>query len=121
MAALLSSAAKIKAPFMVLEGFKPDSSSLYCRRLSPKLSYIIVSFADKKRITIGRGNVDVPSGMEPSKSRGNTTLEMRGDKIFIEDSISRRGTYAKIDGPLVVKDDVPKYVLFKNHIISMRL
>ena len=65
--------------------------------------------------------MDVQLGMEPSKSRGSTTLEMRGDKIFIEDSISRRGTYAKIDGPLVVQDEIPKYLLYKNHIISVRL
>lgn len=38
----------------------PESNSVYLRKNSAKLSYIIVSFADKKHLKLGKGNVDVP-------------------------------------------------------------
>lgn len=46
IAALLSSAAKIKTPFIVLEGLKPLENYPYYRSI--KLNYVIMSFADKK-------------------------------------------------------------------------
>ena len=57
--------------------------------------------------------MDIPLGTDPSRSGRSTTLEMRGGRIFVEDSVSKRGTYVKIDDSVTVEDGLPKYFFVK--------
>jgi len=70
---------------------------------------------------MGSGDVDIPSLTDEKKSKNSTVLEMRNNKIFIDDSGSKRGTYVRIEETVTVKDDIPKYFLFKNSLISVRI
>ncbi len=112
--------AKINTPFIVLEGLKPLENFPYYSRT--KLNYLILSFADKKKYTIGRGQgVDIPLEIDSSISRKNTALEMKNNKIYIEDIGSKHGTYIRIKPPIIIKDDVPKHYLYNNHLFSVKM
>jgi pSer/pThr/pTyr-binding forkhead associated (FHA) protein len=63
-----------------------------------------MSFAEKKSYTIGRLHVDIPIEMDNSISRKNTIIEMKKNKIYIDDIGSKHGTYIRIEPPIVVKD-----------------
>jgi len=50
---------------------------------SIKLNYLILSFAEKRNYTIGRGQVDIPLEIDSSISRKNTSIQFIKDKVFI--------------------------------------
>ena len=84
VAAVLSSVHKIKCPFIVLEGLKPLPNYPYYRKV--ELNYVILSFADKKKYTIGRGkNSDIQLIIDNSISRKNSVVCMKNEKIYFGD------------------------------------
>lgn len=80
-----------------------------------------MSFADKRKYTVGRGQVDIPLEIDSSISRKNTAIEFIKDKVFIEDVGSKHGTYIRVNPPIVVKDDLPKYYLYNNHLFNVKI
>lgn len=42
-----------------------------------------MSFANKRKYTVGRGQVDIPLEIDSSISRKNTAMEYIKDKVFI--------------------------------------
>lgn len=62
--------------------------------------------------------MDIPLVIDISISRSNSVLFMRDNRIYIHDAGSKHGTYIRTQKPIMVKNDVPKYFLYKNHLVS---
>lgn len=80
-----------------------------------------MSFADKKNYTIGRGKSDVRLQIDSSISRKNTSIEYIHNKVYIQDLDSKHGTYIRVKPPIYVKDNVPKYYLYNNHLFNVKI
>lgn len=65
--------------------------------------------------------VDVPLSSELGKGRRNARLELKSGGVILKDSITKYGTYMKVEEPVMIGDNVLKHFLFWNKIISLKV
>ncbi len=73
-------------------------------------------------MTLGSSTeVDVPLSSKLGKGRRNARLELKAGKVILNDSITKYGTYMRVEESVVISDNVPKHFLFRNKIISLKV